>query len=141
MLAVLLLVLIFCASSGLNKVIQAHFVSFTTYFEPGKPKEGSLEEMYQDVFMALLDSYIDAAVESYYKEYSGHSPIVDPWANKVLYIKRPNGYRTFLFEIKLEVLPYWGPHNTIGVDHITMNVSTRGVEIIGYKHIKDFPMP
>lgn len=114
---------------------------FQTYFEPDTPIKGSIEEIYQDVFMTQLLPYIQDAVSNYYEENTGYSPKVDPWEPDVLYIKRPNGYRTFLFEMKLKVAPYLGSHVSIGVDHITLRVSSREVEVINYEHIKDFPVP
>lgn len=113
----------------------------TTYFEPNKPVNGSIEELYQDIFVTQLLPYIDEAVKNYYKKNTGYSPIVDPWQPDISYIKRPNGYRTFLFEIKLEVAPYLGPHCSIGVDHITLRVSSAEVRVIKFKHIKNFPIP
>lgn len=35
------------------------------YFEPERPKEESIEEMYKDVFMTMLLPYIQKAVDSY----------------------------------------------------------------------------
>lgn len=114
---------------------------YKTYFEPDKPAKGSLKEIYQDVFMTLLLPYIDEAVTNYYEKNTGYSPNVDPWEPNILSIERPNGYRTFLFVIKLEVAPYLGAHNSIGVDHITIRVSSGEVKVEKFEHIKDYPIP
>lgn len=111
------------------------------YFEPDKPDEGSLEEMYQDVFMTLLLPYVREAVTNYYEINAGYSPIVDPWQPKVLSIERPEGYRTFSFIIKLKVLPYLGAHNSIGVDHVTISVSSGKIRIEKFEHIESYPIP
>lgn len=104
-----------------------------TYFGPVTPSEGSLDEIYQDVFMALLAPYIGKAVEDYY----GKPFSVDPWANKVLYIRRPNGYRTIYFEMELKVIPYYGPHRSVGIDHITLTVTGGGnVVVKKFEHIE-----
>ena len=108
------------------------------FFEPEMPEKGSLDEMYLDALMLFLNPSIEEAINNYYSERLGRSLLNDPWSNKVLYIRRPNGYRTFLFEIKLEVLPYYGPHNTVGADHITLTFSASGVEIKSFEHIRDF---
>ncbi len=118
-------------------VLQTH----KTYFEPNKPANGSIEELYQDIFMTQLLPCISKEVKDYYKKHTGYSPWVDPWQPDILYIKRPNGYRTFLFEIKLEVAPYLGPHCSIGVDHITLMVLSEEVRVIKFEHIKNIPIP
>jgi hypothetical protein len=112
-----------------------------TCFEPGKPATGSIEEIYQDVFMTLLLPCINKAVDNYYEENTGYTPIVDPWQPDVLSIERPNGYRTILFIIKLEVMPYLGAHNSIGLDHITIRVSSGEVRVEKFEHIKSYPIP
>ncbi|WP_055668844.1 DUF3888 domain-containing protein [Desnuesiella massiliensis] len=80
--------------------------------------QGSKEELYQDIFMTMLTPYIQKAVDNYY----GRHYAVDPVA-EILSIDRPNGYRTFYFIIKLQVAPYQGAHNAVGVDQITLSVS------------------
>ena len=114
---------------------------YQTYFEPSIPEKGSLEEIYQDVLMTMLLPCINKAVDDYYEKNTGYSPSVDPWQPKILYIKRTNGYRTFLIQMKLEVMPYLGAHNSIGVDHITFRVSYKNVEVLEFEHIKDYPVP
>lgn len=109
-----------------------------TYFEPGKPLEGSIEELYQDIFVTLLLPYIDKEVEDYY----GTPYAVAPYLVNILSVERPNSYRTFGFIIKLEVLPYTGPHNTVGIDHITIRVrSGPKIDIEKFEHIKSFELP
>jgi hypothetical protein len=144
LLALLLLVLtigeINYQQRSIKTGISLH-TPYQTYFEPAKPERGSLEEIYQDVFMTMLSPYIDKAIDDYYEKHTGYTPGVDPWQPQILYIKRPNGYRTFLFEMKLEVAPYLGAHNSIGVDHITLSVSPGEVKVLEFEHIKDYPIP
>ena len=111
------------------------------YYEPKKPPEKSLEELYQDVSMMMLLPYIQKEVNNYYEKITGYSPSVDPWWIDMISIERPYGYRSFTFIIKLKVNPYLGAHNSIGVDHITIRVSYDKVEILNYEHIKDYPIP
>ncbi len=111
------------------------------YYEPKKPPEKSLEELYQDVFMMMLLPYIQKEVDNYYEKNTGYSPSVDPWMIDLLSIERPYGYRSFTFTMNLEVNPYLGAHNSIGVDHITTRVSYDKVEILKYEHVEDKPIP
>lgn len=114
------------------------FQPINSYYEPGKPLEGSTEELYQDIFVSLLLWYIDEAVDDYY----GTPYTVAPYQVKVLSVERPNGYRTFAFLIKLEVLPYTGPHIVVGIDHITIRVSSGPkIDVEKFEHIKSFDLP
>lgn len=114
---------------------------YKTYFKPERPPQGSLKELYQDILMTTLLPNIQGAVTSYYVKNTGYSPSVDPWQPDILYIERPNGYRTFLFIIKLEVAPYLGAHNSIGVDRITLRVASNEVQVLDFEHIKSYPIP
>ncbi len=138
-ISLVLLIAIACLIPGykLVELIDANNISVAnpTYFIPHEPAEGSLEEIYQDVFMVFLDPYIEKAVEDYY----GIPYAVAPYMTKVLSIERPNRGRTFAFLIKLEILPYTGPHNTVGKDHITIRVQAGPeVKVEKFEHIKDF---
>lgn len=109
-----------------------------TYYEPEKPLEGSVEELYQDIFVTLLLPYIDKAVDDYY----GVPYTVAPYWIKILSVERPKGYRTFHFIVKIETTPYTGPHNSVGVDHITIKVSAGPTVIIEkFEHIKSYELP
>lgn len=143
-----LLVLAFVAITairafGFENTIKASMQpeKYQTYFEPKAPIQGSLEELYQDVFMTTLLPYIQEAITKYYEENTGYSPIVAPYTPSILSIERPNGYRTFVFVIKLEIMPYLGAHIPIGVDHITISVSSGDVKVEKFEHIKSYPIP
>lgn len=100
-----------------------------------RPPEGSREELYQDIFFAFLEPYISKAIKDYY----GKSYNFDNWNTDILSVERPNGNRTELFIIKLQVNPYIGAHNTVGTDNITFRVSSGGkVKIEKFEHIKSY---
>lgn len=97
----------------------------------------SKEELYQDIYNTLLFPYIQSAIDAYYKK-----PVsFDLFGVKTLQITRPQGYRTFTFIIKLQLLPFIGAHNSIGMDNITLEISPGEVKMIKFEHIKDFPIP
>ncbi|QUH20293.1 DUF3888 domain-containing protein [Alkaliphilus sp. B6464] len=95
------------------------------------------QELYQDIFVTLLLPFIDKAVEDYY----GLSYNAAPYDVEVLSIERPNGYRTFVFQIKLKVMPYIGPHLYVGEDHITISLELNEVKVIEFKHVKSYELP
>ncbi|MBU3143992.1 DUF3888 domain-containing protein [Clostridium sp. CF012] len=97
----------------------------------------SKEELYQDIYNTLLSPYIQNAIDAYYKK----TVSFDLFGIKTLQITRPQGYRTFGFIIKLQLLPFVGAHNSIGMDNITFEISPGEVNLIKFEHIKDFPIP
>lgn len=58
-----------------------------------------------------------------------------------LEIERLNYYRSFNFIIKLQVKPFLGAHNTVGLDEMTIKIGGDNPKIISFEHIKSFPLP
>ncbi|MBD8047821.1 DUF3888 domain-containing protein [Clostridium faecium] len=121
------------------------FVSANTLYTsdiPYQPLEQSREELYQDIFISLLLPYIQNEVDKYYSKYLTQTPIVAPYTVDILNVERPNGYRTFLFKLELQVNSYIGPHNSVGLDHITVTVGGGDdVKIEKFEHIKSYALP
>lgn len=83
--------------------------------------------------------YIQKSVGDYYTKYLTDISTVDPWSIDILSVERPNGYSTFVFVIKIQVIPYIGPHIGVGVDHIIITVDGTGeVEVKNFEHIKSY---
>ena len=95
---------------------------------PYKPPEQSKEELYQDIFISLLLPYIQNEVDKYYSKYLTDTPMVAPYTVYVLSAERPSGYRSFVFDIKLQANSYTGPHIGVGLDYITLNSSIAIIE-------------
>lgn len=95
------------------------------------------EELCTDIISTLLFPEINKCIDKYYPEH----PQVALFNVKILETKRPAGYRTFNFMIKLEVKPFVGAHNVIGIDHITFDISPTGVSVEKFEHIKSFDIP
>lgn len=105
-------------------------------------KESNVK-IYQDVSLVFLNPYIQNAVDDYYKEYFRNSPTVVPYMNDVLKASRPRGEGSYIFLIEVEVLPYFGPHLTVGVDKLTLRVRPgyNDVQVLKFEHIKSNPLP
>lgn len=129
-----------CYANSVPTTINTHQED-KIYYEPKKSAEKSLEELYRYAIMVMLFPYIQKEVDKYYENNTGYSPSVDPWMINLLSIERPYDYCTFAFIMKLEIAPYLGAHNSIGVDHITIGISSDKIEILKYEHIKDYPIP
>jgi hypothetical protein len=97
------------------------------------PSEGSIEELFKDVIVTLIEPYITKEVEKYYAQ-----PLqYDLSTVEFLKIHRPE-YRSFSFVIKLQICPFVGAYNTIGIDNITLKVSPVKTEVYKFEHIKSF---
>lgn len=99
------------------------------------PKNGSIEELYKDIIVTLIEPYISREIEKNY----GQPLQYDLFDIEFLKIERPT-YRSFTFTIKLQVRPFVGPHNTIGIDEITLEVSPQKTVVQKFEHIKSFPI-
>jgi hypothetical protein len=109
---------------------------------PYHPQEKSSEELFQDIFISLLLPYIQNEVDKYYSKYLTDTPMVAPYTVYVLNAERPNGYRSFVFKLKLKVDSYIGPHLDVGIDSITATVGGFGdVKIDKFEHIKSYELP
>lgn len=103
-----------------------------------KVVQDSNEQVYKDAFVTLLQPYTDKAIADYYAKYLNTPPQENPWYVKVLSIERSNP-KSFEFVVKIEVAPYIGPHDAVGIDHITFNVnSIDDVKLDKFEHIKSF---
>lgn len=99
-----------------------------------KPLQHSKEELYQDVFCTLLMPYIQKSVGDYYTKFLTEIPLVDSGDIDILSVERPS-----YFVIKMEVMPYIGPHLSVGVDRITITVDGIGeVKVTKFEHIKSY---
>jgi hypothetical protein len=101
------------------------------------PKEGSIEELYKDIIARLIVPYIDKEILKYY----GRPYMYDLWNMKFLNIQRLEGYRSFAFTIRVEVQPFIGAHNTVGIDEMTIRIEGDTPTVENFKHIKSFPIP
>jgi hypothetical protein len=62
-----------------------------------------------------------------------------PYVVQVMEATRPTTDQTY--ELGLEVEPYTGPHDEVGIDHITMRISPTEIDIVKFEHIKSFTLP
>jgi hypothetical protein len=96
-------------------------------------------ELSETLTYALINSLrepIDEAISQIYKS-DKNAPSYLTWATydtKLIKIKQVYGIGG-LYELTLQVHPYYGAHNSYGVDEVVIN--TEG-EVINYKHLKTY---
>jgi hypothetical protein len=98
--------------------------------------------LYQDVIITALVPTIDKAIEDYYGEILIETPFYDSSTIKIVSIDRPNGDRTWFFNIKIEIITFIGPHIAVGKDIISIQLLYPGLQqITGFQHVDDYPLP
>lgn len=118
----------------LLNLIFINLFSYRVYCITNNPVQYSSEDKYKYIINSLLMPYIDKAVSDYYKNFLSETPLVDPWDINILNVEKPNDL--FVFVIKIQVMPYVGPHLSVGLDQITITVEGTGdVKIDNFQHI------
>lgn len=92
----------------------------------------SVEKVYEDMIMSLLTPHIVREVQGYY----GKDAEVDLPGIKVLEVKRSSEYSGFKFKVKIQVEPFVGAHNSIGIDNLIFTIQPTGVRLEKFNHIK-----
>ncbi len=108
------------------------------------PTEDSPELQMKDMFMLLLSPAIDKEVSDYYSDFYDTTPLVYPYQINVVNTERIGGFRTFHFEITIEVTPVVGPHISVGKDRLTFGISPTlpgQIRLKEYKHLETHELP
>ena len=111
-----------------------------------KTAECSEETVYKQLIVGLLTPKIDEAVDNYYKKYFKHTPGTVPFLVDVLSVDSEKSDERLAypssFKVKVQVSPYFGPHNSVGTDNITFNIGVCGdVKVEKFEHIRSYELP
>jgi hypothetical protein len=107
-------------------------------------EEDSTELKIKDMLMLLLSPEIDKAVSDYYSDFYDTTPLVYPYQVHVLKTERLGGFRTFHFQITIEVTPVVGPHISVGKDKLTFEISPMlpgQIKLKEFKHLETHDLP
>lgn len=94
-------------------------------------------ELYRDIIITAIHPVIHKSLEAYYGRPVGYEFIEVKFIN----IVRIKGYRTFDFIVKVQVQPFLGNHQTIGLDNLTVGINASRVWLRSFEHIKDYELP
>jgi hypothetical protein len=64
-----------------------------------------------------------------------------PYSYKFLSIEKNHPYENYSYTVVLQAAPYVGPHLSVGVDRITMEIGLSGVTVEKYEHLESHPLP
>ena len=128
-------------------IIAAILLSMLMSFSPAyaTATEGTAENQREDVYrslnLKLLSPYVNKAINNYYDEYLTVLPREDTWDYRILSVETPHpGY--YFYTVRLELLPYVGPHLTVGIDLITLKINLMGVvEIALFELLESHELP
>lgn len=137
--------------------------------EATKLPENSREAIYQDMVISLPVPYMQKEIDNYYDEQNSKEQVTEWLVIDSLfpYIKKPikDYYGGFVpvevttpsskvieanyfpekayFIVKLQVEPYLGAHDPIGIDNLTFKIDqTNGnITLEKYEHVKSFKIP
>lgn len=108
------------------------------FFENNETPKESETETFKNMVITLINPYVDKAIADYYSEYMVRPPREDPFSYEFLSIVKNSNYT---YTLTLQVQPFVGPHNSVGLDHITLKIDTNGVTIEKYEHLKSYDLP
>ncbi|SET40315.1 DUF3888 domain-containing protein [Paenibacillus sp. NFR01] len=89
--------------------------------------------------LTLLSPAIRQQIDKYYSKKLTVIPTFDPFiGSSVERVKyQPSG-----IDVTVTVIPYVGPHNSVGKDRMTFHISNLGkVTATDYKHLEDYKLP
>jgi hypothetical protein len=97
------------------------------------------EDPYQRIVLTLLFPNIQAQISKYYGNKLTESPSYDPFlGGNTLDVK----YFSSHIDVNATVIPYVGPHLSVGKDTMKFRINNSGrVEIVNYDHIEDHELP
>lgn len=106
-----------------------------------------IDDAYQQTIIEFLMPQIDQAVDTYYRKYLNDLPGVAPYfGGKVLRIahrdSEPAKNIPYSYMVVVQVMPYFGPHITVGMDNLTFRVFAGGkAQLEKFEHIESYEIP
>ena len=92
-------------------------------------------DMYKEALTASLIKELQQSSDSYYDGSYSVFPTVELDTTELEQIYRQEGKTILAFKI----MPFIGPHNTVGIDHLTLSLDSRGnITLLDYQHSEDF---
>ena len=96
---------------------------------------GTETDMYKEALTASLIKELQQSSDSYYDGSYSVFPTVELDTTELEQIYRQEGKTILAFKI----MPFIGPHNTVGIDHLTLSLDSRGnITLLDYQHSEDF---
>ncbi|HYE09993.1 MAG TPA: DUF3888 domain-containing protein [Patescibacteria group bacterium] len=98
------------------------------------------EQIYRDLTITMLYPHVKKAIETYYSDYMTYLPHEDPWSYEFIKIDKTPG-KNYNYTIVIQVLPYVGPHLSVGKDQITFKIGLDSVKLEKFEHLESYELP
>lgn len=93
------------------------------------------DDIYEEALSASLLKELQQASNNYYENSYPVFPTVELDTTELQQIYKQKG-KTIL---EFKIMPFIGPHNTVGIDHLTLSLDNRGnIMVVDYKHSENF---
>lgn len=88
--------------------------------------------------LSILNPTIQDGVNNFYGKYLTVPPAAGSASVTIVNIAPgvPGGYN-----VTLSVLPYYGPHNSVGKDEILLHITGSLAEITSFRHLESYGIP
>ncbi|MDF2535524.1 MAG: hypothetical protein K0R18_1683 [Bacillales bacterium] len=100
---------------------------------------------YENIVITLLYPVVEKAVDEFYETYLAINPMVMQYDMKIKHIDYiRNDADVTKYIVTVEVSPFIGPHNYLGIERVVLNINVFGdVSVRKYEHLKStdiFPL-
>ncbi len=99
-------------------------------------REDSAELQLQDMLVLILLPHMKEKLAEVYSDVISIPPVVYPDSVNVKSIERVAAFRGFDFLITIDAQPVVGPHIPVGEDVLTYRISSAGVELKNFEHLR-----
>ena len=123
-----------------NKTLLSNAASHIASINNGIFNRVQQEQIYRDLSITMLYPHVEKAIDNYYSDYMTYLPHEDPYSYEFVKIDKTPG-KNYDYTIVIEVLPYVGPHLSVGKDQITFKIDLDGVKFEKFEHLESYELP
>lgn len=91
-------------------------------------------DVYSETIIRALLKELQQASDDYYDNSYPVFPTVELDTTKLKDISKQQG-KTI---VEFEIMPFIGPHNTVGIDSVALSLDRGNITVINYQHNEDF---
>ena len=95
----------------------------------------SQNDVYKSLLISILTPTVQQEIDHFYKRYLTEPPMAGSASIEIENITHSvlDGY-----DVELTVLPYYGPHNSVGRDHLLLHIEDNMVYVREFKHLESY---
>lgn len=95
----------------------------------------SQDDVCESLLISLLTPTVQQQIDDYYKKYLTEPPGAGSASIEIEKITHSifDGY-----DVELTVLPYYGPHNSVGKDWLLLHIEDNTVQVKEFRHLESY---